>query len=195
MIMKPHRASVMNPFHCFLLLGAMLLVLPRTHEVLAQSSSRPQGFVDLERLGDLDAFFDEDPVVEVNVEGGLMKLVAAASRSEDPELADLLLGLSGVYVRGYVLEPNSLNDFDQRASRMGERLVDDGWVVVVRFREVDEVVHMYVRMSGDNVDGMVVMSVEPGQQQAMFVNIVGNIDPEQIGRIGQKFRIPGMDRQ
>lgn len=193
--MKPQRASEMNPFRCFLLLVSLLLVLPGAHEVLAQSSSRTSGFVDLERLGDLDAFFDEDPVVEVNVEGGLMKLVAAASRSEDPELADLLLRLSGVYVRGYVLEPNSLNDFDQRASRMGERLIDDGWVVVVRFREVDEVVHMYVRMSGENVDGMVVMSVEPGQQQAMFVNIVGDIDPEQIGRIGQKFRIPGMDRQ
>ena len=195
MIMKLQRESVMNPFRYFLFVVVMLLVWSSANEATAQSSSRPSGFVNLEELGDLDAFFDEAPVVEVNVEGGLMKLVAAASRSEDPELADLLLRLSGVYVRGYVLEPNSLNDFDKRASRMGERLIDDGWVVVVRFREVDEGVHMYVRMSGDNVDGMVVMSVEPGQQQAMFVNIVGDIDPEQIGRIGQKFRIPGMDGQ
>jgi len=195
MIMKLQRESVMNPFRYFLFVVVPLLVWSSANEATAQSSSRPSGFVNLEELGDLDAFFDEAPVVEVNVEGGLMKLVAAASRSEDPELADLLLRLSGVYVRGYVLEPNSLNDFDKRASRMGERLIDDGWVVVVRFREVDEVVHMYVRMSGDNVDGMVVMSVEPGQQQAMFVNIVGDIDPEQIGRIGQKFRIPGMDGQ
>ncbi len=39
---------------------------------------------------------------------------------------------------------------------------------------------------------MVVMSVEAGSDQAVFVNIVGDIDPEQIGRIGQKFQIKGM---
>ena len=103
MIMKLQRESVMNPFRYFLFVVVMLLVWSSANEATAQSSSRPSGFVNLEELGDLDAFFDEAPVVEVNVEGGLMKLVAAASRSEDPELADLLLRLSGVYVRGYVL--------------------------------------------------------------------------------------------
>ncbi|MGB1048446.1 MAG: DUF4252 domain-containing protein [Rhodothermales bacterium] len=62
----------------------------------------------------------------------------------------------------------------------------------MRNRDVIENTHFYVRLVGDGVAGMVVMSVEAGSDQAVFVNIVGDIDPEQIGRIGQKFQIKGM---
>ncbi len=156
------------------------------------SQDRPDGYVNLKELGDLDRFFPRDALMEVNVEGALMRMVAAASRQEDPELADLLAGLDGVYVLGYDLGAYTLDDFDGLATGMGGELSDDGWTVVVRFRDVSENTHMYVRLAGDAVAGMVVMSVEEGSDQAVFVNIVGDIDPEQIGRIGQKFQIGGM---
>lgn len=154
--------------------------------------SRPDGYVNLRDLGELDQFFPRDALMEVNVEGALMRMVESASRQEDPELADLLAQLDGVYVLGYDLASYDLDDFDALATGMGNELSRDGWTTIVRFREATENTHMYAKLAGDGVAGMVVMSVEQGSDQAVFVNIVGDIDPEQIGRIGQKFQIGGM---
>jgi hypothetical protein len=44
----------------------------------------------------------------------------------------------------------------------------------------------------DRIAGLVVMAVEPGDEAA-FVNIVGDIDPAQIGRLGRKFDIEPLD--
>jgi len=33
----------------------------------------------------------------------------------------------------------------------------------------------------------VVMVLEPGEDETIFLNIVGEIDPAQIGRIGRRF--------
>lgn len=156
------------------------------------SNARPDGYVNLRSLGDLDRFFPRDAVMEVNVEGILMRMVEEASRQEDPELADLLAQLDGVYVLGYGLAGYDIDDFDELATGMGDELIDEGWTVIVRYRELTENTHMFAKLAGDGVAGMVVMSVEDGSDQAIFVNIVGDIDPGQIGKIGQKFQIGGM---
>lgn len=169
----------------------MLVSFPALHRAHAQSD-RSDGYVNLRSLGELDDFFASRATVEVNVEGALMRMVEAASRQEDPELADLLARLDGVFVLGYELEETTMDAFDRLATDMGDDLADSGWTVVMRTRDVVENTHFYVRLVGDGVAGMVVMSVEAGSDQAVFVNIVGDIDPEQIGRIGQKFQIQGM---
>jgi hypothetical protein len=173
---------------CFLIMLASIATLQHAHGQTARS----QGYVNLRSLGDLDDFFASRATVEVNVEAALMRMVEAASRQEDPELADLLARLDGVFVLGYELKETTMDQFDQLATDMGNNLADDGWTVVMRTRDIVENTHFYVRLEGDGVTGMVVISVEAGSDQAVFVNIVGDIDPEQIGRIGQKFQIQGM---
>jgi hypothetical protein len=42
------------------------------------------------------------------------------------------------------------------------------------------------------MQGLVVMDINP-HDKASFVNIVGEIDPEQIGRISSKFHIGDVD--
>lgn len=174
-----------------LMLLLTLLSGTTLHSALAQGT-QADGYVNLRSLGNLDDFFSSRAVVEVNVEGALMRMVEVASRQEDPELGDLLARLYGVYVLGYALEEINMEHFDRLATAMGDELADEGWTVVMRNRDVIENTHFYVRLVGDGVAGMVVMSVEAGSDQAVFVNIVGDIDPEQIGRIGQKFQIKGM---
>lgn len=171
-----------------------LLLLVLLLAALPAAAQRTSGYVDLKALGQLDRFFERDATMEVNVEGALMRMVVAASRQEDPELADLLSRLDGVYVVGYRLPPHTMDDFDGLTKRMGDSLRRTGWTVIVRYRDDAESTQLFARMKDGQVEGMVVMSVEAGSDQAVFVNIVGDIDPEQIGRIGQKFQIGGMDR-
>jgi hypothetical protein len=182
----------MNHANRFFLIAAFLFLFALAASPAA--AQRSSGYVDLKALGQLDRFFERDATMEINVEGALMRMVAAASRAEDPELADLLSRLDGVYVIGYRLPPHTMDDFDVLSKRMGDSLRRTGWTVIVRYRDDQESTQLFARMKDGKVEGMVVMSVEAGSDQAVFVNIVGDIDPEQIGRIGQKFQIGGMDR-
>ena len=189
--MKDVKKKLVNPMRMILIVLALVVTaLPHQAQAQNQRSVRSHpGYVNLERMGDLSDLFESDATIEVNVEGALMKLVAEASRFEDPELADLLLKLKGVYVRAYALERGFRDSATKRASEIGEELLDGGWSSVVRVRNRDEHVQMFVNYDGDFVAGMVVMTIEEGSDEAVFVNIVGEIDPAQIGRIGRKFNI------
>ena len=189
--MKDVKKKLVNPMKMMLLALALVVTAwPNQAQAQNQRNARSHpGYVNLERMGDLSDLFESDAVIEVNVEGALMKLVAEASRFEDPELADLLLKLRGVYVRAYTVDRGFRNAATQRASEIGEALMDEGWSSVVRVPNRDEHVQMFVNYDGDNVAGMVVMTIEEGSDEAVFVNIVGEIDPAQIGRIGRKFNI------
>ena len=105
----------------------LLLVSP---ELGQRSVEKLSGYVNLERIGHLDDYFERQATIEVNVEGPLMRLVAAASRFEDPELADLLLKLDGVFVRGFELDPSDRDAFEESASRIGDYLESGGGSVV-----------------------------------------------------------------
>lgn len=162
------------------LLLALLALPARAQDRLAADP----GYLDLRPF---DEWFDEAPTLEVNVRGALLDLVAEASRFEDPDLADLLRRLKAVQVRGYALSRDRFDDVAARATDFGHRLETQGWEAVVRSREYHEQVTMYVRLDGDAIAGMVVMVVDPGYDDTVFLNIVGDIDPEQVGRLGRKF--------
>jgi len=156
----------------------------------AQQSVRNElGFVDLDQVGGWSEFLNQDPKIDVSVEGALMKLVAEASRIEDPELADLLQKLRGVFVRGYDTSQGDMAGIRNHANQVGRDLVETGWSSVIRVRNEREHVQMFARYRGDIVIGMVVLSINEADNETMFLNIVGTIDPAQIARIGQKFNI------
>ena len=174
--------------------AALVIVCLSAAPAVAQSGARSsEGYVDLARLGNLDELFDDDPVVEVNIEGPLLTLVAEASRYEDPELADMLSTLDGIYVRGYETRSAGFLRIAERTRRMGRELEDAGWSTVVKVSDDEESVHMYMRADERGVNGMVVMMAEQYSDETVFLNIVGDIDPAQIGRIGSKFQIGGLD--
>lgn len=172
------------------LVGALMLLAVAGTVQAQDDIERDPGYVDLDVL---EQWFDEEPAIIVNVKGALLDLVAEASRYEDPELADLLRKLRSVQVRGYDLRWDAFDDVQQRTRAMARQLEADGWDTVVRVRDRDEHVNIHVRVEDGNIAGMIVMVVSPGDDETIFVNIVGEINPEQIGRIGRKFDIEPLD--
>ena len=59
-------------------------------------------------------------------------------------------------------------------------------------RERNELTNIYIKMEGSRVVGLTVMAVEK-KNEAVFVNIVGDIDIDSIGKLGGKFNIPKLD--
>lgn len=174
--------------HGLTLLLCSLVLFGAVGTARAQDAlERDPGYLDLESIS---GWFEGEPWLEVNIQGALLKLVAEASRYEDPELTTLLNKLKAIQVRGYPLSWTQYEDIERRTADLARQLKARGWDTVARVRERDERVDVYLKVHEGAIAGMVVMVLEPGSDDgSVFVNIVGEIDPEQIGRIGSKFNI------
>ncbi len=140
----------------------------------------------------LDALFTDEARVEVNLRGTILRLVAEASRNDEPEFAAMVDDLRGIYVRQYSLSSARSGAAGQirELARSFERA---GWETLVRVREDDEDVFIYLDTAGDVINGLVVMSLDQDENEATFVTIDGRIDPAQIGRLGSRFNVPELE--
>ena len=173
------------------LIPTLILVTLVTSTAFAQKSIESEpGFIDVDQI---EVWFGEEPKLEVNIHGALLNLVAEASRFEDPDLATMLKKLKGISVRGFDADGFDLQAVRAKTSEMSKKLKADGWETIVRVRDDDEYVDMYVKTQNDVIAGMVVMVIDD-DDEAIFVNIIGEIDPEQIGRLGNKFHFGGLSK-
>lgn len=150
------------------------------------------GYVDLREV---EGWFAQAPIIEVNIREALLQLVAGASRADDPELADLLERLRAMQVRAYTIGPARYQVITRRAERFADRLADDGWDAILRVREPDEHIAVFVRPDDGGIAGLMVMVLAATGEDSVFINIVGDIDPEEIGRIGRKFNIDALNER
>ncbi|MEP5569401.1 MAG: DUF4252 domain-containing protein [Halioglobus sp.] len=153
---------------------AALFSLPVTAQT-AQLESLP-GYVD---FADLDAIYGE-PRVMINIGGTLLKLMAAASAAEEPQTAAMIRNLEGVRIKVYPTDGNLEPALDQ-VKKAKSSLQAAQWEPVVQVNEAKEQVQIFMKTSGENVEGLTVMAVDA--EEAVFINILGVIDPAQLGKV------------
>jgi hypothetical protein len=153
---------------------------------------RQPGFVD---FGDIWEWSDGDEEVEIHLTQPLLGVAGSFMRGEDPELADLILDLHLVRVNQF-----TFNRRDEDAVRgfiddTGRRLRRDGWDNIVKVRERDERVNVFVKLDGDGQDpaetflsGLCILVVDG--DESTFVNVVGRFRLEDVARVGNQFDIP-----
>ncbi len=140
------------------------------------------GYVD---FGELNAIFGE-PTVQISVGSSLLGLVGSLSAEEDPEAAELFNRLDGVRVSVYETETMAEGAVDLVKSVSAE-LNGIGWEPVVTVNTKEEQVRIFMKISNDQVDGITVMAVE--ETEAVFVNVIGSIDPKELGQVMDNFDI------
>ena len=136
-------------------------------------------------FADLSSFYGE-PKVEINLSAGLMKMVGSFARSEDPEVAEILSNLEFIKVRVY-----NLNGKVKKASTtldsVSKELRAKNWetLVTVNDNENNQKVRIFSKSTNNVIDGIVVMVVSPEKEagEAVFINIVGQINPDKIAKI------------
>ncbi|MCK5327893.1 MAG: DUF4252 domain-containing protein [Candidatus Latescibacteria bacterium] len=177
-----------NPY--LLVLFALLLIPQSTIGQQEDEALRKlPGYVD---FGAWTEFKTAESTVEVYIKDPILALIARLTRDEDSELSNLLSSLKLIRVQTYSLDVSDTEKIKTRVGELRKKLEKDKWEIVVRARERDEQVHVYIKSTKDKINGLVIMAVEYGDEVA-FVNIVGEFDLNSIARLGDKFDIPGLD--
>ena len=162
--------------HFILLFTLLFLVASLTlmHSAVAQQDKSDK----TDRKG-LILFDFPEPVeakVEVNLTAKLINLVTK-SVSNQPEVAELIQMLDGIYVRTY---DRATIDEKKLVNYFKDKLKKDEWEVLVKIEENSETVEINLLFDEEKVYGIFAIIIPKRSGEVTFVNIVGEIAPERI---------------
>jgi hypothetical protein len=165
-------------------LGVALLAALTQLSVLA--ANPPAGYIDFGKLspGDSGSQF-----VEVNVNSNLIAMAARLAQKAEPDVANLLQGLHSIRVNVIGLNDDNREEMESRIKSIRTQLDTQGWERIVTAQEKKQDVGVYLKTRGtDAVEGIVV-TVLDGRKQAVLINVVGDINPDKLAMLGEKFNI------
>jgi hypothetical protein len=127
--------------------------------------------------------------VEIHIKSNLISMVARLAEKSEPEIAQVLRGLQLVQVNVISLKDDNRAEVEARVRQIRADLDKQGWERVVTAQQKNEDVSIFVKTRGEEaVQGLVVTVLE-GNREAVLVNIVGDIRPEKLAVIGERFNI------
>lgn len=132
--------------------------------------------------------------VEINLSSGLIKFAAKIASRQDPEAAELIAGLKSIRVNVIGMDDSNRSDTIAKIEAVRRKLEAQGWskMVTVREKGAGDNVDVHVKQRGDeDIDGLVVTVIDH-KGEAVFVNIVGNINADQISKIAAKYNIDAL---
>lgn len=121
-----------------------------------------------------------EPNVQIDLGPAVLGFAAEAARQTDPGAAEMIAGLRGVSVRVYEELPDAaaVQSFVDRTS---QTLEQSGWERVVFVQDGSDKVRVHALVQGEQMVGMTFMILD--SSDAVFINIDGQIDPVQLGRV------------
>jgi len=149
--------------------------------------SRMAGYVD---LSSLEGFKRGDKSVEVYIRKPLLSLVSAMSSEEDPALSNLIGNLALIRVEVFEVDPGEVNQIEQLIGRISKKMSSEKWEKLVRARDREERVEIFLRSDNDTISGLMIVAMDG--LEASFINIVGEIDLNLLGKLGAKFNLPAL---
>jgi len=127
--------------------------------------------------------------VEINVGSTLISLAARLVPKEQKEVAKLINSLHLVRVNVIGLDDENREELKTRAQKIQKSLKTQGWERVVTAKSKGQDVGVHIKMRGkESVAGIAVIVLE-GDRQAVFINIVGDVKPEQLSLVGEQLNI------
>lgn len=172
-----------------LIISVLMLIFCISLSAQKKDYSSYAGYVE---FGDLSAYEDGGEVTEVLIEEHLLKMIAKLAVNEEPEMGEVLKGIKLVKVHTFEVTKDNYEALRAKITSLNERIMDAQWDRIVRTRSNREMVNVFIKTAGEeSIEGLVVTLVEK-DGDAVFVNIVGDINLETISRLGDKFDIPGI---
>ena len=153
----------------------------------ANDITQERGYVD---FANLNSVYGE-PKVMVNLNKTMLGFISKINMS-DPEASELISKLKGVHVQIYNITENDQPALDLIA-KISKDIKTKDWLPIVSVNEKDEKVRIFTKITDDVMDGLVVMIINNSDsreaREAVFINIVGEIDPAQINKVTESLNI------
>jgi hypothetical protein len=116
-------------------------------------------------------------------------MVTNFAKKAEPEVAEILKGLKSIRVNVLGLNDENREDITKRITAVRAQLDKGGWDRIVTVMKDANDVGIFMKTKGaDVVEGLVV-TVLNDDNQAVFVNIIGDIRPEKLATVGERFNI------
>lgn len=138
--------------------------------------------------------------VEVHIKSNLINMAIDLARKAEPEIADALKGLKSIRVNVLGLTDENRTEVTGQIEKVRTQLDGQGWDKIVTARQGDDDVNVWVKTrDSKTIEGVVVTVLEKGKN-AIVVNVVGDIQPEKLAVVGERFdieplkKIPGKSK-
>ena len=130
------------------------------------------GYANLDSPG----IFDVDHTMTLSF-GPTILNFAASHIDDDPEIKTLLRGLAGVRIKIYEIDGDATR-VAARLNKMSLKLREQNWEPIVLVREEGEQVHMLVKMAGNQISGVTILTSDA--EEVVIINIMGDLQPEMV---------------
>jgi hypothetical protein len=150
------------------------------------SSARAEdaGFVDFGTLNPTEG----SQFVEVNIKSNLIAMVAALTKKTEPEVTQVIEGLKQIRVNVLGITKENRDEMKKRITDIRGKLDKAGWERIVTAMEKDQDVGVFLKTKdATTVEGICVTVVD--KDQVVLVNVVGNIQPEKLAVVGERFDV------
>ena len=139
------------------------------------------GYIDLEKI---KIPIDAEEVTDINIGPGLLHMLAAFE-GEDDEMDKHMKDFFSIRVRSFEMEPEMEKSIKGTMSDIEKQLEKEKWESLVRVKKKNEQVNVSVKYDKKNrMQGLLVMSMDPDENEVTFVNLVGSINIGQLKNLG-----------
>lgn len=168
------------------LLGTSI-VLVTVPLMAADSFETNPGYINFEKYVGMHA---EESKVEVQLKGPLLRLAASIVEAQNEDVSNLISSVELVLVHVYEVTEDNREQFAESVAKIADNLIDQNWEQLVTVKDGDENVAVFANMPSDEA---IVVSVASGEE-AVFINIVGNVAIEALADLGKQLNIPQLDK-
>ena len=183
-------------------LALCVLAAPATIAARAETPAPSSGFVDGSAFREL---LDEtQDVIEVDLDGAILQAMAGSGQKrhdgdnrdrdrDDENAKNLFAKLKSIHaVIGTVKGPAA--DALALVKKTDQRLVASGWQRITRISDATSTVSVLTHTVGGRIDGLVALMFDREDKEIVFANLAGEIDVTQLGAIGERLDLPGLDQ-
>lgn len=132
---------------------------------------------------------EDGQFVEVNIQGNLINMIARLTEDSEPELGKILRGLKSIRVNVIGMNEENSAEIRARVKSVRKQLNTAGWERIVTVQDKKEDVGVFVKLKGEEAIEGIAVTVLGNDKEAVFVNIVGNIRPDQIAQVAERLNI------
>jgi hypothetical protein len=127
--------------------------------------------------------------VEVNINSNLIAMVTSFAKKAEPEVAEILRGLKSIRVNVLGLNAENRDEIQSRVASVRTQLEAGGWDRIVSVMDGADDVGVFMKTKGAEVVEGLVVTVLSGKKEAVLVNIIGDIRPDKLATVGERFNI------